>query len=125
MGGELRVEVAPETPQELIDEMKTVLSNIDFGTDQVEVCHSSSDESKVEEPYKQSPDVMQLGINKQLPFTVDETEYWFANADRIYSGKLTRSHMPKIYSQTTSCCLDCSNHNSVNIRSELLLYNII
>lgn len=121
----IKVEVAPETPQELIDEMETVLSNIDFGTDRVEVCYSSSDESKAEEPYKQSPDVMQLGIDKQLPFTVDEAEYWFANADRIYNGKLTRSHMPKIYSQTTSCCLDCSNHNPVNIRSVLLLYNII
>ena len=121
----IKVEVVPETPQEIIEEMEKVLSNIDFGSDQIEVCHSSSIQSEIDEPYTQSPDVMQLGINKQLPFTVDEAEYWFANANRIYSGKLTRNHIPKIYTKTTSCCLDCSNHNPVNIRSVLLLYSTI
>lgn len=125
LGFAIKVEVAPETTQEMIDEMKAVLSNLDFGTDQVEVCRSSNVGSETNEPYMQSPDVMQLGIDKQLPFTVDEADYWFANADRIYSGKLTRSLMPRIYSLTTSCCLDCSHHNPVNIRNALLLYNTV
>lgn len=40
--------------------------------------------------YDISQDVIQLGINKQLPFTLDEADYWFANADKIYSGSLLR-----------------------------------
>lgn len=122
IGFSITIEVAPETSKEIIAEMETVLSAIDFGTDQVKVRHAASESGKSERP---SYDFMQLGINKQLPFTIDEADYWFANAEIIYSGQMNRGDMPKVYSQTASCCLDCSVHNPVNIRSVILLYATI
>lgn len=123
LGFAITVEVAPETSQETMAEMEAVFADIDFGTDKVEVRHSSNEPGKAKIEY--IGDVIQLGINKQLPFTLDEADYWFANADKIYSGKLCREDLPKIYSRTTSCCLDCSMPNQVNIRSTLLLYGTI
>lgn len=123
LGFAITVEVAPETPQETMAEMEAVFTDIDFGTDKVEVCHSSNEPSKAKLKYTE--DVIQLEINKQLPFTLDEADYWFANAENIYSGKLCRTDLPKVYAQTASCCLDCSTSNQVNIRNALLLYSTI
>ena len=119
------VDVGPDTPLETMVEMEAALRSIDLGTDQIEVRHTSGEPSQPNEPRITPFDVLQLGINKQLPFTVDEADYWFENADKIYSGQLNRDSLPKVYSQTTSCCLDCSMHNPVNIRSALLLYDTI
>ena len=121
----ITVEVAPETPQETMAEMEAVFTDIDFGTDKIAIRHSSDKISKPKAMYDISQDVIQLGINKQLPFTLDEADYWFANADKIYSGSLLRDALPKFYSQTASCCLDCSMYNPVNIRSVLLLYSTV
>lgn len=123
LGFSITVEVAPETPQETMTEMEAVFSDIDFGTDKVEVRHSLGKSSKAKLEY--TGDVIQLGIDKRLPFTMDEADYWFANADQIYSGGLRRDSLPKFYSQTASCCLDCSTYNPVNIRSVLLLYSTV
>lgn len=122
-GYAITVEVAPETSQETMAEMEAVFADLDFGTDKVEVRHTSNKPSEAKIKYTE--DVIQLGINKQLPFTLDEADYWFANADNIYSGKLRRENLPKIYAQTASCCLDCSEPNPVNIRNTLLLYSTI
>ena len=123
MGYAITVEVAPETPQETMTEMEAVFAGIDFGTDKVEVRHSSNEPSSAKIQY--TNDVIQLGINKKLPFTIDEADYWFANAEQIYSGKLRRADLPKVYAQAASCCLDCSMSNQVNIRNTLLLYSTI
>lgn len=125
LGFAIMVEVAPETPQEIMEEMEATFDSIDFGTDKVEVRHSLEEAEKSKTTDGVSKDVMQLGINKKLPFTIDEADYWFANADRIYSGNLLRDSLPKVYSQTASCCLDCSMYNPVNIRSVLLLYSTV
>lgn len=100
LGYAITVEVAPETSQETMAEMEAVFTDLDFGTDKVEVRHTSNKPSEAKIKYTE--DVIQLGINKQLPFTLDEADYWFANADNIYSGKLRRENLPKIYAQTAS-----------------------
>ena len=125
IGFSITIEVALGTSQETMSEMETVLSAIDFGTDQVNVRYISDKSGKSNEPFVPTYNFMQLGINKRLPFTIDEADYWFANAEKIYSGQITRDSLPKIYSQTASCCLDCSMHNPVNIRSVLLLYSTV
>ena len=121
----ITVEVAPETPQETMTEMEAVFTDIDFGTDKIDIRYSLDEISKPKAIYDVSQDVIQLRINKQLPFTLDEADYWFTNADKIYSGNLLRDALPKFYSRTASCCLDCSMYNSVNIRSVLLLYSTV
>ena len=79
LGFAITVEVGPETPAETMAEMEAVFADIDFGTDKVEVRHSLSGSGKAKIEYTE--DVIQLGINKELPFTVDEADYWFSNAD--------------------------------------------
>lgn len=58
------MEVAPETPQETMAEMEAVFADIDFGTDKVEVRHSSNKSSKAKFEYTE--DVIQLGISLDM-----------------------------------------------------------
>ena len=64
LGFAITVEVTPETPQETIAEMEAVFADIDFGTDKVEVRHSSNKSSKAKFEYTE--DVIQLGISLDM-----------------------------------------------------------
>lgn len=124
---EILIEVSNKTKKSRIDAMKKYLSTIDLGTDKIEVKsimdnNKKSEDNKVN---KSSFDVMNLSINKELPFTVDEANFWIENAEKIYKGKFTRSELPFYRENTSKCFLDCSIFENINLRNVLLLYDTV
>lgn len=122
------VEVAPETPVAQMVEMEHVLRDIDLGTDQVKVRCGERKSPRAKEsdtPYEGFFKNSHLEINKKLLFTLDETEFWHAYATDIYTGVRRRGDIPKFYPNSTSCFIDYSFSDQVDLRNVLLLYDVV
>ncbi len=64
--------------------------------------------------------------DKSFAFSVRDSEYWFSNADSIYSNKDGKEELFFVDRSNTKCYLVASSWDSnVNLRSYLLLYDTI
>lgn len=65
--------------------------------------------------------------DKNFEFSKQDSDFWFGNVDKIYSGKINRNSLRFFDSNKTKCFLDFSiwNNENINIRSTALLYDTI
>ena len=65
--------------------------------------------------------------DKNFPFSIADSEFWFDNVEKIYSGEVCKENLRYFDSSTTKCYMDFSvwNNENINIRSNALLYDTI
>lgn len=65
--------------------------------------------------------------DKNFLFSVADSEFWFDNVEKIYSGEIGKENLRYFDSSKTKCYMDFSlwNNENINIRSNALLYDTI
>lgn len=65
--------------------------------------------------------------DSRYKFSIEDSEFWFSNAQKIYSGNLTRESLRFFDPEKTKCYMDFSiwQNRNVNIRSAVLLYDTV
>ena len=126
------IEVAENTDDAQIDEMKNYLLDVDIGTDSIVIKKTSRikqvDDDKNagnKHPLFGMLNVAQLGIDKSLEFTVTESERWFENAEKIYTGNYSKREIPSYNDGLIKCLVDCSMFENLNLRNLLLLFDVV
>lgn len=65
--------------------------------------------------------------DKNFAFSRADSEFWFDNDEKIYSGEVCKDNLRYFDSSKTKCYMDFSvwNNENINIRSNALLYDTI
>ncbi len=65
--------------------------------------------------------------DKNFLFSVTDSEFWFDNVEKIYSGEIGKESLRYFDSSKTKCYMDFSvwNNENINIRSNALLYDTV
>ena len=81
--------VGSDVSDKQIARLQKELTEVDFGTDQIQVLRTTE---PPEDKTKLNPQdsVMWLNTNKSYPFTVAETDFWYDNIEVIYDGSAKR-----------------------------------
>lgn len=127
---ELLIEVSKDTSKTKMDEIRQYLLDVDLGTDSIRIERVANDRVNEQtksfaHPLLDSFNVIQLGIDKTLPFTIIEADYWFENAEKIYTGKFNKNQIPWYNDGSSKCFVDYSMFENVNLRNLLLLYDVV
>lgn len=66
-------------------------------------------------------------IDKNFAFSIADSEFWFDNVEKIYSGEVCKENLRYFDGSTTKCYMDFSvwNNENINIRSNALLYDTV
>ncbi|KYZ76730.1 hypothetical protein AXX12_09980 [Anaerosporomusa subterranea] len=136
---EILIEVSRETEEAQIEIMTSYLLNSDLGTDKITIKYENNDFKELlkdditkanteNEKVKQLEDsfkVMQLSLNKDLPFMINEADLWFEHAEDIYTGKMIRNDLYFYRGDSLKCFLDFSVFDNIDLRNVLLLYDTV
>lgn len=65
--------------------------------------------------------------DKNFAFSIADSEFWFDNVEKIYSGEVCKENLRYFDSGATKCFMDFSvwDNENINIRSNALLYDTI
>lgn len=65
--------------------------------------------------------------DKNYAFSIADSEFWFDNVEKIYSGEVCKENLRYFDGSTTKCYMDFSlwSNENINIRSNALLYDTI
>ena len=65
--------------------------------------------------------------DKSFDFSIADSEFWFENVEKIYSGDVCKNDLKFFDSEKTKCYMDFSvwTNENINIRSNILLYDTI
>lgn len=136
LGFEIVVSVSEDTTAEMMEQMQNYLLQADLGTDRITIKH----EDFPRQPTNAGADraghetvnnllgsfnVMNLSLYKQLPFTINEADFWFEHAEDIYTGKTGRQDIPFFREGLQKCFLNASVFETVDLRDVLLLYDTV
>ncbi len=72
-------------------------------------------------------DVELACTDKSFAFSIADSEFWFDNVEKIYSGDICKNDLSFFDSEKTKCYMDFSvwTNENINIRSNALLYDTI
>lgn len=137
---EILIEVSKETTESQIEEMQKFLLSSDLGTDKItirikndecenlpkgdKVTITNTQDARVKE-INDSFNIMNLNLEKELPFTINEADFWFNHAEDIYTGKITRNDLHFFREESLKCFLDFSVFDNIDLRNVLLLYETV
>jgi hypothetical protein len=136
---EILIEVSRETKESEIEMMQKYLLSLDLGTDKITVRYENNEfkdtlkeKSPMEGPenvrrkqLEGSFNVMHLSLEKELPFMINEADYWFEHAEDIYAGKVKRNDLYFYRGESLKCFLDFSIFDNIDLRNVLLLYDTV
>ena len=65
--------------------------------------------------------------DKDFPFSITDSEFWFDNVEKIYSSEIHKDNLRFYDGSATKCYMDFSvwDNENINIRSNALLYDTI
>lgn len=126
----ISIHVSPSTNETRIAEMTDFLTHADIGTDDITIKKSfdSSDNliaRRDKSKYNNALKHVHLYVDKSLPFTINEADYWYENAENIYNGCITRNDLSFFRQNSLKCYLDFSSFNNINLRNVLLIYDTV
>ena len=127
----LIITVSDDTPDESIYELKGFLQKIELSFKDIVVRKQSeycsryeSSEGKWDKLLSSySEDPVYCFTDKSFPFSINDADYWFANAEKIYKGDISRYDLPFFYPRETKCYMDATGFSNVNLRNNILLYD--
>lgn len=72
-------------------------------------------------------DVELACTDRNFKFSVEDSEFWFENVEKIYDGKIGKESLRFFDNKKTKCFMDFSifGNENINIRSSALLYDTI
>lgn len=116
--------VGSDVSDKQIARLQKELTEVDFGTDQIQVLRTTD---PPEDKTKLNPQdsVMWLNTNKSYPFTVAETDFWYDNIEAIYDGSVKRKDLSFCRDGELKCFVNASVFPVINLRSLLLLYDTV
>ena len=128
---QLIITISDDTGVEDISLLKDFLSKMELSFEKVivrkesdkciELENSEGKWQKGESLYNSDP--LYCFTDKNLPFSVNDADYWFSNVEDIYQGKIDRAELPFFSSGETKCYLDFSCFKNINLRNNILLYD--
>lgn len=122
----IEIHVPIDTSDEQIREMKIKLRDLDVGTDDIRVERQSSEnEKKHTKSFNPFGDILNIHLNRDFGFSVDETDYWLSHAQDIYEGKLKRTDISYYRTRQKNCYIDASVFDCTDIRKAILLYDTV
>lgn len=135
IGFEILIRVSRETQETEIINMHQYLLNEDLGTDKITIVvdngqiqnqkENEISNNAILQQIERTNKVMQLGVIKELPFTITEADFWFEHAEDIYTGKMTRKDLYFFREGSLKCFLDFSLFDNIDLRNVLLLYDTV
>lgn len=120
----IKVYVGNDTKQEQISKLQSQLTEVDLGTDNVQVLKTTESLGK-KINLKSEDRVLYLNTTKDYSFTVEETDFWYENIEQIYEGTVGRKDLSFCRDGQLKCFINASVFPVVNIRSLLLLYDTV
>lgn len=121
-GAVVRIFVDIETKKEDIECIKEFVMEMKIAFTEVKV-------EKVNSANKilYDSDVGLACTDKKFKFSVEDSEFWFDNVEKIYSGEITKEALRFYDTNKTKCFLDFSvwENRNINIRSTVLLYDTV
>lgn len=108
------------------EEVEKTIANIGI-VDQVQVTCSGANDLKIsgpENPVFYISSSHGLSVMK-LPFLRRDEELWFDNIENIYNGTMTKGDLFFFNTRQKACFINYSLFNHINIRNQLLLYDVI
>jgi hypothetical protein len=77
-------------------------------------------------PAKIDIEVRSSRLRSRAPsFVRDDEEFWFANVDMLFQGRLASQISAATENAGTACYLDCSSFPQIDLRQAILLYDTI
>ena len=118
------ISVAMHTDDAEIRAIKEFVENLKIGFTQVLVKKANMEKANLPLIYT---DVNLACTDKRFEFSKMDSEFWFNNVEKIYSGKINKNDLRFFNSKKTKCFMDFSvwNNENINIRSNALLYDTI
>ena len=117
-----KIVVGKETKASDIDEIKQFILDMNLGYSEVVVEKTEQERMAL---YHNEVDI--ACTDKRFQFSVDDSDFWFENVEKIYSGEVTAEHLRFFDKNKTKCYLDFSvwENRNINIRSNVLLYDTV
>ena len=121
-GAQVVITVAENTIENEISRIKQFIYDLKNGFSKVNFRKSSISKSILT-----NRDVDLACTDKSFNFSIADSEFWFDNVEKIYSGDICKNSLRFFDSTKTKCYMDFSvwNNENINIRSNALLYDTI
>lgn len=105
-----------------MDEIKQFILQMKLGYTDVVVERAETEAKRL---YYNEVDI--ACTDNRFQFSVDDSEFWFENVEKIYSGQVTTGDLRFFDKNKTKCYLDFSvwENRNINIRSNVLLYDTV
>ena len=124
--GELIIEVTDDISAEKETEILKFLQSINLAFTEYRLEKVAiNQEKKDQDNYKNVMDVMGCFTDKGLGCSERDAELWFNNVEEIYKGEFKREDLYFYENDKTKCFLDFSMFENINLRNNILLYDII
>lgn len=123
--GELIIEVFDTVTLQQENEIKEFLKKIKLVFDNYVIKKISG---KIIDSKKSSElilDPMSCCIDKDFEFSIRDSQLWFDNVQKIYTGEFIKEDLYFYDDNKTKCFLDLSLFDNINLRNNILLYDTV
>lgn len=116
------IDVADDTDDVALTEIQVFVQELKSAFTTITVQRDSTTKS-----FLRNKSVELACTDKKFAFSIADSEFWFNNVEKIYSGGVCKKDLRFFDSSTTKCYMDFSvwNNENINIRSNALLYDTI
>ena len=115
----LNINVGKDTDDDIVKDIENFILDLKIRCKKVIISKEKSGDSIM------VSEVLLACTDKNFKFSREDTDFWFDNVDRIYSGELKKDELKFFDNDSTKCYMDFSifNNENINIRSNVLLYD--